>query len=92
MYINQPRKGSNLYEDIVLKLPNCLRILKVLILRNNRIRTLNSLRLFQLLSNVTDLDLAYNELQDRVLDIYLPRRIQLLDLSYNQFTDIMSCA
>mmetsp|Transcript_19288 Transcript_19288/g.20903 ORF Transcript_19288/g.20903 Transcript_19288/m.20903 type:complete len:1541 (+) Transcript_19288:262-4884(+) len=109
-YINLPRKGSNLYEDTVLELPNRnlaivrfseylspnrFRMLKVLILRNNRISTLNSLQLFQLLPNVTDLDLAYNELQHRILDIDLPRRIQRLDLSYNQLTDIsgiMSCA
>jgi hypothetical protein len=108
-YITVPRKGSNLYEDTVLDLTNRnlslvrfseflstnrFRALRVLILRNNRINNLSALQLFQLLPNVTDLDLAHNDLRSRISDVDLPRRIQRLDLSFNQLTDIsgiMSC-
>jgi hypothetical protein len=108
-FISVPRKGSNLYEDTVLELSNKnlalvrfseflstnrYRALRVLILRNNRISNLSALQLFQYFPNVTDLDLAHNDLRSRILDIDLPRRIQRLDLSHNNLTDIsglMAC-
>jgi hypothetical protein len=109
-FMQFPRKGSNLYEDSVLELQNRnltffrfsefltsshrYRMLKVLVLRNNKISHITALSLFSFLPNCTDCDLSYNELAGRITDIDLPRRITRLDLSYNYLVDItgiMSC-
>jgi hypothetical protein len=68
--------------------------LKILILRNNRLSNLSSLELFQSFPNITDVDLSYNELSNKIFDMDFPRNIQRLDLSYNNFIDVtglMSC-
>lgn len=64
------------------------RSLRVLVLRNNHINDISKLQLYRSFPNVTEVDLAYNQIGKKISDVDLPKKLQRLDISFNQLTDI----
>lgn len=68
--------------------------LKVLVLRNNNLTSIEKLDLITHFPLLTDLDVGHNQIAGRIREHTLPRMLERLDLSFNQIADVgglMTC-
>ena len=64
--------------------------LKILLLRNNELDSVDELSLGEQFANLTDLDLAYNFISSPVSQYSFPKTLLRLDLSHNKLVEISS--